>query len=89
METTNEMNHRIIGMLQRTWDAIADDVLILEEEWMIDRDTVIEMVCDADRYETHGGDKAAAALFRDLLRTSSKEKDTLLSAAFPEEHYGY
>lgn len=89
MKSKYEMNHRIIGMLQTTWDQIADDVLALNDGESVERAEVIEMVCDADHYATHGGDAEAAQEFCSLLQKNHVLVNSLTRTAFPDEWYGY
>ena len=79
------MDERIVCALNRTWQAIGADVLELGEG-VVGRDIVEEMVCDADRLLTYGGDKEAAEAFYELL-WDSKERKELILQAFPFENY--
>ena len=85
----HEMTHRIMAMLNHTWQAIGHDCLELSEDGTMGRDEVIEMVCDADHYHTYGEDKEAAEEFAALLRNNRKMADQICKAAFPCHLYGY
>ena len=85
---TNEMKKRILNMAAQTWDVIADDTLDLEEEQTGKREIpvggVIEMVCDANRMLTLGGDSKAYEAWKDLPR---EEQTKIVREAFPYQTY--
>lgn len=85
----HEMTHRIIAMLEHTWQAIGHDCLETSEDGSMDQEEVIEMVCDADHYLTYGEDKEAAEEFAGLLRNNRAMADKICKAAFPSGSYGY
>jgi len=86
-----EMVKRIQQMAITTWDIIGGDVLTVMEEMgegnVMSRDAVIESVSDADYMLTHGHDKEAYEAWKAL--PTWKEKEKILTAAFPHKRYGW
>lgn len=57
MKLTEEQKQRFAPMLRRTWEAIAPDAehLLLGEDKEDRVLQIMELVCDANRPEAHGG----------------------------------
>jgi hypothetical protein len=72
--------------LNHTWEVIGGDILAASGETSISRETVIEVVLDADSFKTYGGDKEAINAFYFLNKF---EREEVLRLAFPHERYGY
>jgi len=85
-----DMQKRIERMALRTWDQIGGDSLRCLEECgepaVMDRDAVVETVCDASYMETYGGDLEAYKFWDKLPTYTSKKK--CVAKAFPFETYG-
>jgi hypothetical protein len=86
----NEMVKRIQEMAARTWDVIGGDVLtILEQEGevpVMSKADVIETVSDADYMLTHGDDKEAYQIWKEL---DFDEQFKVLKGAFTYARYGW
>jgi hypothetical protein len=78
-----DMKKRIIRAMSRTWDYIGHDLLY--ETGDISQAEVIEVVLDADRVTSHGGDYDAA---KTLYELSYPEMKKLAKEAFPFKRYG-
>jgi len=86
------MQQRIIAAALRTWNAIGADCLVNEDgqpdqSVTLSKEEVIELVVDAGRMLTYGGDMEAAEVF--YIQLTSHERDQIMTAAFPHEHYGW
>ena len=84
----NQDNLRQIksGLLD-TWDAIANDVLGIDESVTISKAAVIEMVMDADRVQMYGNCTASAIREWDDLSLDGKLK--IANETFTYEEYCY
>ena len=78
-----DMKKRIIRAMTRTWEYIAHD--LLSETGDIPQAEVIEVVLDADRVTSHGGDYDAAKTLYELSYASMKK---IGREAFPFKRYG-
>lgn len=91
---TDEELKDIHGMMQRTWDVIAPDVLQVEAEMReshresvsMKKSHVIEVVLDADHMEAYGGNKELYARFKQL---DYKDKIKIAKQTFTYKTYGY
>jgi hypothetical protein len=87
---TPEIKERVKQALRLTWDAIGDDVLRISVEMgegsTVDRDTVIEMILDANRPEMFGQDREAIAEFDKL---SYKEQVQIAKEVFTASVYSW
>ena len=85
------MKERIERMASVTWDVIGGDILTVTEEQglnpVIDRETVIECVCDASYMKTHGGDKEAYDFWNNLSTYDAKME--AVRGAFKFRRYGW
>lgn len=77
------IEQRAIEAIHGTWQAIGYDVLAAsgETEGSIESSTIREVVADADRLETYGGDDEAVAWFRAMGRDQQR---VVLKTAFPD-----
>ena len=86
-----DMEQRIFDAMQRTWDYIGADALSMLEEAgesaSLPRDEVIELVIDASRLRTHGGDKEAADALYNL--PSYEQKVEIGRKTFTFDKYGW
>lgn len=73
---------KIIGALQKTWDYIGEDVLIVSPGRKVDRDVVIETTMD--RVDMFHRDVSIA-----LEKMTWEEKRKLGKKAFPSKWYVY
>jgi len=78
-----EMRERIKKALNKTWNYIGDD--FLSEFGDISQEEVIEVVLDADRVKTHGGDVIAAEVLYELSYSDMKK---IAKVVFPFKRYG-
>ena len=78
------MRDRIKRAMARTWEGIGGDIAAASGGAPIDRETVIEVVLDADRLTTHGHDKEAAQAFYAMSR---EEQDKIAKEQFQYEFY--
>jgi hypothetical protein len=85
-KTAHEITNRICDALNLTWEIIGDDILTASGKKEISRETVIEVVLDADSFKTYGGDREAINAFYFLNKF---EREEVLRLAFPYETYGY
>lgn len=87
---TPEMQKRIVIMANKTWNAIGGDILTSLEEAgedaVMDRATVIEVVCDADYMQMYGQDKQAYEFWKSL---PFKDQEKVVAEAFPFKTYGW
>jgi hypothetical protein len=85
------MKERIELMARRTWDVIGSDMLTALEEAgetpIMDKETVIELVCDASYMMIHGGDKEAYTFWTNLPTYDAKQE--AVRTAFPHQRYGW
>ena len=85
------MKDRIERMASRTWEAIGGDILTVTEEQglppIVDRETVIESVCDASYMKMYGKDEEAYKFWNDQL--GFDEKMEAVKGAFPHARYGW
>lgn len=79
-----EMRKRIIRAMQKTWNAIAYDILVAEKNQTCRRSVVIDVVNDSDFIKTYGEDEEAYLITRRLSPNSIK---ILGKEAFPTSHY--
>jgi len=84
---------RVIQAAIKTWDIIGDDCLVDEygrpdESMTMKRDTVCEIVSDADYMQTHGGlsKEDMRSFYNDL---TWEERRELMRKAFTYETYGW
>jgi len=86
-----QMKERIQAMARLTWDYIGGDYLTVTEEQglepVLDRETVVEVVCDASYMKTHGQDEEAYNVWNKI--PTYKEKMDVVKGAFPFEKYGW
>jgi hypothetical protein len=87
---SEEMISRIQTMAIRTWDAIGGDMLTLMEEQgegnVLDKEVVVDCVCDASYMMYHGGDKEAYNIWDGL---PYEQQTKIIKEAFPHERYGW
>lgn len=88
---TSSLRNRICYAMMKTWQSIGADCLVNErgepdESVTLSREEVIELVTDADRLVTYGGDDEAAKAYYNL---DDKDKDELSKLAFPFAQYGW
>ncbi|MBU1173177.1 MAG: hypothetical protein KKD44_26735 [Proteobacteria bacterium] len=87
---TKEIKKRVIRALNRTWDIIGGDVLRLLEENdenpVLPRSHVAEIVTDADHDLMHGGDEEAIKEFH-KLKYNGKAWNAIIKEAFPYKRY--
>lgn len=76
----------LMQAMNSTWDTIGGDCLAMSDGTM-DKETVIEMVLDANRLEQYGDlSPEALAAFQDMEFNDTLE---LANQAFTYETYGY
>ena len=85
-KTAHTIVQRMCDALNETWDIIGGDILEANGKKEIPRETVIEVVLDADYFKTYGGDKEAINAFYFLNKF---EREEVLRLAFPYKTYGY
>lgn len=87
---SEEMVDRIHTMARRTWDVIGGDILRVTEEMgeepILDRDEVVEAVCDAGYMLIQGDDKEAYHVWDEL---PFEQKIEVVRQAFPFSTYGW
>ena len=85
-----DMEKRIQRMALRTWDVIGGDMLtVLEEQGedpVMPQADVVEVVCDADYMLTHGNDKEAYEVWKQLPFLKQTE---VVSKVFTYSSYGW
>lgn len=88
-----EMDKRAISALNRTWDAIAFDVLVddegrYDERKCLPRSHVVELVRDCGHMEAYGDDFDAACYVIWLSRYHKTYYKNFIKEAFPFRLYG-
>lgn len=91
--TKKSFEERVIGSAIRTWDVIGGDCLVDEngypdESVTLKRETVCEIVSDADYMQTHG-DLSIEDMCRFYNDLSWDERRALMRKAFTYETYGW
>lgn len=93
-DISEEMDRRACSALNRTWEAIAFDVLVDEETGVYDesktlrRSHVVELVQDCSHMEAYGDDFEAAHYLIWTNRFKPTHYKRLIKRAFPFAIYG-
>jgi len=80
------MDERMKRVLETIWQIIACDCLQSTDNGIMSQDEVIEIVLDASRPETLGGDKEAA---KELDKMSYEDQIKIAKEVFKYREYGY
>jgi hypothetical protein len=83
---------RIVQAARRTWDVIGGDCLVnedgeMDESVILDRDTVCEVVADANHMHTNGG--LSKEDMKRFYALSWKESKVIMRKAFTHNTYGW
>ena len=79
-------NEKFKHAMIRTWEAIGHDVLSVSNENTVDKETVIEMVLDANRIDMYGGLNFEE--LNDFNELSFGQKFNIAKEAFEYDFYG-